>query len=77
MAAETVNYVTQRAEVYSTLGLIAALLLYIRKPEWRRYGVYLVPFALACLSKPPALVFPALLFLYGWLYEAGGAERAV
>jgi tetratricopeptide (TPR) repeat protein len=77
VAAETVNYVIQRAEVYSTLGLIAALLLYIRKPEWRRYGIYLLPFVLACLSKPPALVFPALLFLYVWLYEAGGARRAV
>jgi protein O-mannosyl-transferase len=67
--AETVNYVIQRGDLYCTLGSVAALLLYARAPRWRRSGVYLVPFALALLSKPPAAVFPMLLLLYVFFFE--------
>jgi len=55
--AETVNYVIQRGDLYSTLGVIAALVVYVSMPQWRKSGLYLVPVALALLSKPPALVF--------------------
>jgi tetratricopeptide (TPR) repeat protein len=68
--AETVDYVIQRGDLYCTLGCVAALYLYARLPQLRRYGLYLVPFALAMLSKPPAAVFPLLLFLYGCFFEA-------
>ena len=67
--AETVNYVIQRADLYSTLGVIAGLVLYETRPELRRFGLYLIPVAVALLSKPPAMVFPALLFVYLWLFE--------
>ena len=67
--AETVNYVIQRGDLYSTLGVVAGLYLFVAHPEWRRYGLYLVPVAAALLSKPPALVFPALLFAYVTLFE--------
>lgn len=67
--AETINYVAQRAELYSTLGVVAALAIYAARPEWRRYGVYLLPFAAAQLSKPPAIVFPVLLLAYALLFE--------
>lgn len=62
--AETVNYIIQRADLYATLGVAAAVWLYAATPRFRRYGLYLVPFAFAVLSKPTALVFPALLALY-------------
>lgn len=61
---ETVNYIIQRGDLYSTLGVVAALVVYIRWPQQRRLGLYLIPFVLGALSKPPALVFPALLLLY-------------
>jgi tetratricopeptide (TPR) repeat protein len=77
VCAETVNYVSQRAELYSTLGVVAALYLYIVRPEWRRYGVYLIPLAAAQLSKAPALVFPGLLFTYVYLFERREAGRAL
>ncbi|MCC6390591.1 MAG: tetratricopeptide repeat protein [Bryobacterales bacterium] len=77
VCAETVNYVIQRGDLYSTLGVIASLVLYIRKPSWRRFGLYLIPYVLACLSKPPALVYPLLLFLYIWLYEEPHVRRAL
>jgi len=78
--AETVNYVIQRGDLYSTLGVIGAILTYAAAPNLRKYGVYLLPAAAALLSKPPALVFPALLLLYIWLFEEvdspGKARRA-
>lgn len=69
VCAETVNYINQRAEVFSTLGVVTGLYLYAARPGWRHYLLYLLPVALALLSKPPALVFPVLLFVYVWLFE--------
>lgn len=60
--AETVNYVIQRGDLYCTLGCVAALFVFVRWPSQRRFGLYLLPFVLAMLSKPPAAVFPLLLF---------------
>jgi len=67
--AETVNYIIQRADLYSTLGVIAGLYLYAARPVWRKYGFYLIPLVLALLCKPPALVFPFILFAYVFLFE--------
>ncbi len=67
--AETVNYVIQRGDLYCTLGCVAALFAYARWPRLRRYGLYLFPFALAMLSKPPAAVFPLLLLLFCFFFE--------
>ena len=68
--AETVNYIIQRGDLYCTLGCMAALLLFAKRPSLRRYGFYLLPFVLALLSKPPAAVFPLLLLLYVSFFEA-------
>ncbi len=68
--AETVNYVIQRGDLYCTLGCLAALVIYVRRPLWRRFGLYLVPFVLGMLSKPPAAVFPLLLLFYVFFFEA-------
>jgi tetratricopeptide (TPR) repeat protein len=67
--AETVNYIIQRGDIYSTIGVIAGMVLYAVLPAYRRTGLYLVPVVLALLSKPPALVFPAILFVYVRLFE--------
>jgi protein O-mannosyl-transferase len=67
--AETVNYVIQRADLYSTLGVIAGLVCYICWPSLRRTGVYLIPVAAAVASKPSAMVFPAILFAWLWLID--------
>jgi hypothetical protein len=64
--AETINYIVQRAELYSTLGVVV---LWIYWPRLRTYGLYLLPLVAAMLSKPPAVVFPLLLFLYTWLVD--------
>ena len=75
--AETVNYIIQRGDIYSTLGVIAGLLIYIRWPQRRGQGLYLIPVALGLLSKPPALVFPAILFAYLILFEDARPARAL
>ena len=70
--AETVNYVIQRGDLYCTLGCVVALYVFARYPGLRRTGIYLLPFVLAMLSKPPAAVFPVLLLLYVFFFEAEG-----
>ncbi|MEO6924191.1 MAG: tetratricopeptide repeat protein, partial [Bryocella sp.] len=68
--AETVNYIIQRGDIYSTIGVVGALALYARLPKLRRTGLYLLPFVFGILSKPPAIVLPALLFAYVAYFEA-------
>ena len=73
--AETVNYIIQRGDVFCAAGVVAALAAYARLPRLRKTGLYLVPFAFALLSKPPAAVFPLLLFLYLAMFEQDGKGR--
>jgi len=67
--AETVNYIIQRADLYSTLGVVAGMVLYISQPRLRKFGLYLVPVALATLAKSPAVVFGGILLVYIFLFE--------
>jgi len=73
--AETVNYVIQRADLYSALGIVASLLWFAAKPGQRRYGWYLLPAVAAYLSKPAALIFPIILFAYVYLFELDADTR--
>jgi tetratricopeptide (TPR) repeat protein len=75
--AETVNYIVQRADLYSTLGVVAGLFAYVAWPALRRSGWYLVPVVLALLAKPPALVFPFILFVYVFLFEEDGRRDRI
>jgi protein O-mannosyl-transferase len=75
--AETVNYIIQRADLYSTLGVVASLVTWIYLPRLRKYGFYLLPLAAGVLSKPPAMVFPVILFLYIWLLEGEEPRTAL
>ena len=76
VCAETVNYIIQRGEILSTLGVVAGLSLCLWRPAWRPAGLYLIPVVLALLSKPPALVFPLLLFgaVYFWDTDRNGRQ---
>ena len=70
--AETVNYIIQRGDIYCAFGAVAALAVYVQFPRLRKSGLYLLPLVFAMLSKPPALVFPLLLFLYVAMFERAG-----
>jgi len=73
--AETVNYIIQRGDLFCAFGVVAALAVFARFPASRKTGLYLLPFVFALLSKPPAAVFPLLLFLYLVLFESEGQLR--
>jgi tetratricopeptide (TPR) repeat protein len=67
--AETVNYIVQRADLYSALAVIAGLVTYISAPGLRRYGLYLLPVVVGIFAKQPTAVFPAILLAWIWLFE--------
>jgi len=67
---ETVNYIIARSDLLSTLWVIAAFVLYLRRPAWRRYYLYIVPMALGALCKSPAVMVAPLLLVYVVLFEA-------
>jgi tetratricopeptide (TPR) repeat protein len=69
VSAETVNYVVQRADLYVALGMVSGLGIYASFPDWRKWGLYLVPVFIAGLCKPTALIFPAFVVLYSILSE--------
>ena len=75
VTAETINYIIQRGDLLSTLGVVGALLTYVKLPTLRKYGVYLLPLIAALLVKPPALAFPVLLFAWVFLFEKQGNWR--
>jgi tetratricopeptide (TPR) repeat protein len=73
--AETVNYIIQRGDLFCAFGVVAALAIFARFPAYRKTGLYLLPLVFALLSKPPAAVFPLLLFIYLILFESEGQAR--
>jgi protein O-mannosyl-transferase len=73
--AETVNYIIQRGDLYSTMLVVASLTLYVLQPNLRKFGIYLLPLALALITKQPAAIFPAILFAYILLFEKPGRPR--
>src|SRR5580658_7695857 len=75
--AETVNYIIQRGDLYSTLLVVAALVVYAMAPRLRRFGIYLIPLAVALITKQPAAIFPAILFAYVFLFEENDATTAL
>jgi hypothetical protein len=58
--------------LFATAGMIAGLVLYERRPEWRRFGVFLLPVLAAAFSHRVALGFGWLLFAYIFLFEEDG-----
>lgn len=66
---ETVNYISSRSDLLSTLGVIGALLMYLFLPRWRRFHLYLLPMVLGALAKPPAVMFAPLLLMFLLFFE--------
>jgi hypothetical protein len=66
-----------RPALLSTLGVAGGLVLYQWRPEWRKYGIYLLPVLGAAFFHRTALVFGPLLFLYAFLLERNAAWRSI
>ena len=72
--AETVNYIMQRGDLYSTLGVVGGLCVWAVWPDKRKWGLYMIPVVLGAFSKPPALMFAPVLFFYILLFETPGPD---
>ncbi len=73
VCAESVNYIVQRGEIHSTLGVVLAMVMYIEWPRGRVTCLYLLPVIIGSLSKPPALMFLPIVFIYVYLFESEGS----
>ncbi|MBS1527006.1 MAG: tetratricopeptide repeat protein [Bacteroidetes bacterium] len=67
--AETVNYIIARADIQSTLAVVAGFALYIGSPFCRRTFIYLIPVGIGILAKPPAVMFAPIFFFYVLFFE--------
>ena len=67
--AETVNYIIQRAEVYSTLAVILAFLIYFYLPGLRKFQLFIIPIIIGFFIKEPTIMFAPLLFAFVFLFE--------
>lgn len=67
--AETVNYITSRTDLYSTLFVVLSFVLYLYVDSARKYHLYLITLVLGFTMKEQAIMFAPLLVLYAWLYE--------
>jgi tetratricopeptide (TPR) repeat protein len=67
--SETVNYLSSRSDVVSTLGIIGAFVSYLYLPSRRPQHLYLIPMLLGALAKPTAVMFAPLLMVYLLLFE--------
>jgi tetratricopeptide (TPR) repeat protein len=61
---QTANYISARSELLSGLGVLGGFLVYIHRPQWRRYYLYLIPVILGALAKTPTVMFAPLLLVY-------------
>jgi len=71
VSAETVNYIIQRAELWSALGVVGSIAIFAARPDLRRHGLYVVPGTLGILAKTTAGVFPFVILLYHAVIERG------
>jgi tetratricopeptide (TPR) repeat protein len=74
---ETMNLISARSELLSTIGLLLSFILYQRSPFARRALLYLVPLAIGALAKAPLVVFAPLLLAYAILFEGQTWRRAL
>jgi hypothetical protein len=66
---ESVAWVSERKDVLSTLFWMVTLLAYlryVRRPDWRRYSMVVVAFAIGLLAKPMLVTLPFVLLLLDW-----------
>ena len=75
--AETVNYIIQRADLQSTLAVIASMFLYVVVPKSRRFCLYLIPAIIGMFAKPPTVMIVPILFVYDLLFEQRWEPRSV
>jgi len=67
--SETVNYISSRSDLLSTIFVLASFLVYIHFPKLRRWHLFVVPMAIGAFVKTPAVIFAPLFVAYLLLVE--------
>lgn len=73
VGAQTVNYIIQRAELWSAFGVVASAALFAARPASRRYGTFVIPGVLGVFAKTTASIFPFPILLYSVIIERASA----
>ncbi len=66
--AETINYICARSDSFSTLCIVASLLLYIH-PFGRKWHLYIITMIIGILTKQTGVMFFPILCTYVLLFE--------
>ncbi|WP_024769002.1 tetratricopeptide repeat protein [Aquimarina macrocephali] len=66
--AETINYICARSDSFSTLCVVASLLLYIH-PIGKKWHLYLLTMIIGIWTKQTGVIFLPILFVYVLLFE--------
>jgi protein O-mannosyl-transferase len=61
---ETVNFLTLRSEILSSLGVVGSFVVFQYAPRWRKSFVWLVPAIAGAFAKQSAIIFVLLFALY-------------
>ena len=67
---ETVNFLTLRSEILSTLGVMGSFVLFQYAPRWRKSFVWLLPAIAGAFAKQSAIIFVLLFALYLAIFPA-------
>lgn len=77
---QSVAWISERKDVLSALFYLLTVLVWLRFVEtrqWWRYGLAVVLFACAMLSKPIACTLPLVLLLVAWWKEPATWQREI
>ncbi|HUF17549.1 MAG TPA: tetratricopeptide repeat protein [Thermoanaerobaculia bacterium] len=66
---ETMNLLSSRSDLVSTMAIVASFLLFFYLPRLRRLFVHAVPMVIGALAKAPAVFFTPLLLVYLLLFD--------
>ena len=66
--AETINYIIARSDSFSTVCMVASLVLY-QHTNARKWMLYLIPFTIGMLTKEVTLMMAPIIMLYHLLFE--------
>jgi len=66
---ESVNYLSSRSDVLSTMGIVWSFVTYLYVPGSRRWHLYTLPMLIGALAKTPAVMFAPMLVVFVLLFE--------
>lgn len=66
---ETMNAISARSELLSTMGVLGSFLVYLAFPSLQRTYLFVLPMVIGALAKTPAVIFAPLFITWVYLFE--------